>query len=111
MSDRNIRKGTIVGFSGSWSSGMATLVIKDSRTGVEETIPCENTSTVRALDAAYGGIIGNDHTASVDSIKGKEIYWAMDDMGIMLGGFQPVEEASEDLVNEYEAQYEEPIIN
>ncbi len=83
-----MNKGIIVGFKGSWSSGIATLVIKDSKGRVKD-IPCENTTTVRALDACYGGVIQSGRTASEKPFVGKRIFYEYDDMGLMLGSFVP----------------------
>jgi hypothetical protein len=83
-----MNKGTILEFRGSWSSGIATLVIKDEKNKVKE-IPCENTSTVRALDACYGGVIQSGRTASQKPFVGKKIFYEYDDMGLILGRFVP----------------------
>ena len=81
-------KGTILEFRGSWLSGIATLIIKDSK-GKTKEIPCENTATVRALDACYGGVIQSGRTASEKSFVGKKIFYEYDDMGLLLGRFVP----------------------
>jgi len=84
-----MNKGTIVGFKGSWSSGIAQLMIKDTKGNIK-AIPCENTTTVRALDSCYGGVIQSGRTASEKPFVGKKIFYEYDDMGLMLGGFAPV---------------------
>ncbi len=84
-----MNKGTIVGFRGSWSSGIAQLMVKDSK-GKVKAIPCENTTTVRALDACYGGVIQSDRIANEKPFVGKRIFYEYDEMGLMLGGFAPV---------------------
>ena len=84
-----MNKGIIVGFRGSWSSGIAQLMIKDTK-GHIKAIPCENTATVRALDACYGGVIRSGRTACEEPFVGKKIFYEYDDMGLMLGGFAPV---------------------
>ena len=99
-----IKKGTIVGFHGSWMSGIATMDIKDSKTGEIQSVPCENGQTVRSLDSAFGGVIGQGHCVNLDAVKDKEIYWAMDDMGLMLAGFVPVDDAPDRVQEVYEAQ-------
>jgi len=83
-----MNKGTIVGFRGSWSSGIAELMIKDGK-GRIKAIPCENTTTVRALDACYGGVIQSGRTASEKPFVGKKIFYEYDDMGLLLGRFVP----------------------
>jgi hypothetical protein len=83
-----MNKGTIIGFKGSWSSGIAMLVVKDEKNEVKE-IPCENTATVRALDACYGGVIQSGRTASQKTIVGKKIFYEYGDMGLILGRFVP----------------------
>ena len=84
-----MKKGTIIGFRGSWSSGIAQLLIKNAK-GKVEAIPCENTATVRALDACYGGVIQSGMTADQSPFIGKKIFYEYNDMGLMLGSFAPV---------------------
>lgn len=93
-----MEKGTILEFRGSWSSGIAQLIIKDEKGKVKE-IPCENTTTVRALDACYGNVIGSGRTASQKSFVGKKIFYEYDDFGLILGRFVP----ACDLCEEYPA--------
>jgi len=81
-------KGTILEFKGSWLSGIATLIIKDTKGKVKE-IPCENTATVRALDACYGSVIQSGRTASQKPFVGKKIFYEYDEMGLVLGRFVP----------------------
>ena len=81
-----VRRGTITGFRGSWMSGIGYLLVD----GVG--VACENAPTVRALDACFGDVIAEGHTVSQEAIIGKEIYYSMDDMGLVLGGFTPVDE-------------------
>jgi hypothetical protein len=79
-----MKEATIIGFYGSWSSGLATLrVIED---GQEKDIPCDNAPTVRALDAMFPGFIMPGHVITNAAIRGKKIKYCMDDMGIVLGG-------------------------
>lgn len=100
-------RGTIKGFEGSWGSGIAFLLVDreiDREAAPErERIPCDNGPTVRALDAAYPGFIAEGHTVDSSAITEHEIYYAYDDMGLMLAGFSPVEEASEELEAAWEA--------
>lgn len=99
-----IRKGKIVGFQGMWMSGLATLIIKDSRTGNLDYIHCDNAPTVRALDAAFGDVITEGHMIDNKAIKGKNIYYSLGSFGI-LEAFTPVGEASLKLENEYKKQF------
>ena len=88
-----IRKGKLIEFRGSWGSGLGTLEIEDSETGAHELIPCDNGATVRALEAAFGSVITEGHTANGDGYKGREVYWSLDEFGLVLEGFTPVEDA------------------
>jgi len=97
-----IKKGKLIQFHGSWGSGLATLEIEDSETGVHEHVPCDNGATVRVLDAAFGNVITEAHTANGDGYKGREVYWSYDELGLVLGGFTPVEDASPELVDCYQ---------
>ena len=99
-----IRKGVIKGFSGSWGSGLAFLQIQDSETGVISITPCDNGATVRALQSAFGNVIGEGHTVKSDGgFLGQEIYYTLTDYGIM-EAFTPVEEADIELIEMYEKQ-------
>ena len=97
----DIRKGKLIQFGGSWGSGLGILEIEDSETGVRERVPCDNGATVRALEAAFGDVITPAHTASGDGYKGREVYWSLDEFGLVLEAFTPVEDASPELVNCY----------
>jgi hypothetical protein len=90
-----ILKGTITAFGGSWGSGLGFLAID----GIG--IPCDNAPTVRALEGAFGDVIAPNHSVNQAAIIGKEIYYSVDDIGV-LDGFTPVDEASEELVEAYE---------
>ena len=83
--------GTILGFYGSWGSGIATLSIK-TESGEHVNIPCDNGPTVRALDAIFDNVIGPNHSLNNSAIKGKKIIYEMDDMGLVLGWIAPDEE-------------------
>ncbi len=103
-----IRKGTIQRFEGSWNSGLGFLVIQDSETGNIESIPADNGPTVRALEGAFGNVIGEAHC--VDGEGGhvnKEVYWSYDDLGLTLIGFTPADEAPAKVVELYESTLEE----
>ena len=97
-----IKKGRLIQFRGSWGSGLATLEIEDSETGAHELIPCDNGATVRALETAFGDVITPGHTANGDGYKGREVYWSFDELGLVLEGFTPVEDASPELVDCYQ---------
>ncbi|GAH68709.1 unnamed protein product [marine sediment metagenome] len=97
-----IRKGKLIQFHGSWGSGLGTLEIEDSKTGAPEHVHCDNGATVRALEAAFGDVITEGHTANGDGYKGQEVYWSYDEFGLVLEAFTPVEDASPELVNCYQ---------
>jgi len=69
-------------------------------------VPCDNAPTVRALDRAFGNVISKNHTMNNKAIEGKEIYYVLDDMGLVLAGFVPLEMASQELIQAYENQKE-----
>jgi len=96
-----IRKGRLIQLNGSWGSGLGTLEIEDSETGACEHIPCDNGATVRALEAAFGNVITPVHTANGNGYKGREVYWSYDELGLVLGGFTPVEDAPPEMVEHY----------
>lgn len=79
-------KGTLIGFGGSWRSGIGYLLFSD-----RPAVMCENAPTVRALQAAYGDVIGEAHTAKIKSPR--EIVYSVDDMGL-LTAFTPAEQWS-----------------
>jgi len=89
-----IRKGRLIEFRGSWGSGLGILEIEDSETGECEPVPCDNGATVRALEAAFGNVITDGHTANGGGYKGREVYWSLDEFGLVLEGFTPVEDGS-----------------
>jgi hypothetical protein len=76
-------RGTITGWGSSWLSGLGWLLI-DGR-----QVACNNTQTVRALDACFGNVITEDHQVNQEAIVGKEIYYGLDDLGLLVG-FVPV---------------------
>jgi len=77
----------IESFNGSWGSGIATLIFQSGR-----SIPCENAPTARAflsiVDCAAPG-----HSIDTSKLKGLDIVYAYDEMGLIMGGFN--------LYNEY----------
>jgi hypothetical protein len=95
-----IRKGTIMGFSGSWGSGLGYLTIKTDK-GSVINVAVENAPTVRSLEDAFGNVIAEGHTVNEKAIKGKEIFYSVADWGVM-EGFTPAEEATPELIAEYE---------
>lgn len=99
---KTIYKGKIVGFSGSYGSGIATLMIE--RGGVVEAVHCENAPTVRALEHAFGNVIGAGHSVKKDAgFMNKEIYFTME-FGI-LASFTPVECAHPKFSEGYKKQF------
>lgn len=75
-------KGKIVSFKGSWGSGLATLTVcVENRLKI---LYCDNAPTVRALDALFPGYIINGHRVDNEIIKGQEIGYELDDMGLTL---------------------------
>ncbi len=99
-----LERGTIRGFGGSWGSGIGYLQV-EKEDGTVESIPCENSTTVRALEDAFGDVITDGHTANGKGFIGKEIFYCWDEMGLLLGGFTPVEEARPELIEKYEQQH------
>ena len=89
-----IRKGKLIQFHGSWGSGLGTLEIEDSETSVPEHVHCDNGATVRALEAAFDDVITEGHTANGGGYKGREVYWSLDELGLVLEGFTPIEDGS-----------------
>ena len=85
--DKNsMNHGTIDGFSGTWGSGLAHLIID----GIP--VPCDNGPTVRALDACFGGVIAPGHTVSQESMVGREIWYSVSPWGV-LEAFSPVDDS------------------
>ncbi len=99
-----IRKGKIKDFIGSWSSGLGFIVIQDCETGEIEQVPCDNGPTVRALENCFGNVITPNHTAKGNGYRDKEIFWSVGELGLVLGGFTPVEDASPKLIEAYGKQ-------
>ena len=87
----------ILAFRGSWNSGLGELVLENEDKTVT-TIPCDNGPTVRGLQAAFGDFITPNHTASGPGPIGQWIYWSYDDMGLVLGGFIPFDNADPELI-------------
>ena len=99
-----VNRGTIQAFGGSWLSGLGYLLIDDVEQG-PVSVPCENAPTVRALEACFGDVIGEGHTVDHEGGHvGKEVFYSMDEMGLVLAAFTPVEDASPELVEAYEKE-------
>ena len=76
--DKNgMSHGVIDGFSGSWGSGLAHLIIDG------QPVPCDNGATVRALEACFGRVIVPGHAVSQESIVGKEICYSVSPWGVL----------------------------
>ena len=84
----SVKKGRIDGLGGNWSSGLAKLYIETGDGLI--TVPCDNGSTVRALNAAFPGFITSNHGFDNQIVKGRPIAYVMDDMGLILGAFSPI---------------------
>ena len=98
----DVQRGIIRGFSGVWGSGLAFLEIEESETGAVHPIPCENGATVRALESAFGDVIGEGHCVDPNGGHvGQEVYWSTD--GLLLTSFTPVDQAPPELVEMYGA--------
>jgi len=81
--------GVIMGFIGSWMSGLGTLLMADEE-GDTYPLYCDNAPTVRALDSAFPGFITDNHCVDNSAVEGKKINYSTD--GFMLVGFDVVEE-------------------
>lgn len=89
-------RGTILGFSGSWQSGIAQLAIGRSENGrdvIEHQIPCENGPTARALIAAFE-CAGPGHSVDNQKLYGRRIAYTLDECGL-LATFTPVRDADD----------------
>ena len=100
-------KAKIVAFQGSWQSGLASLVLEDLDGYGPPSVYCENAQTVRCLEGAFGNVIDDNHSVNPEGGHvGKEIYYSLDDFGLILECFTPVEEASQELIDFYEKERE-----
>lgn len=86
-------KGTISGISGDPLSKLWTLHFEDGSSAL-----IGSGSAVRQLAACYGATEGTGDL--IEKIKGKEIFYSVNEMNVM-EGFNPVEEASDELLEEY----------
>ena len=63
---------------------------------------------MRALEACFGNVIGNAHDIKSDGGHiGKEVFWSLGELGLVLEAFTPVEDASEELLDLYEKTLED----
>ena len=92
MKERILR-GIITGISGDPSARLWTLHFEDGSAAL-----IGSGSGVRQLAACYGATEGTGDL--IEKIKRKEIFYSVNEMGVM-EGFSPVEEASEELLAEY----------
>ncbi len=77
-----LRKGTIVGFEGSWGSGLAGLVLEEH--GDRVTVYADSGPLGRALESYYGAsCLGN--VIDESRIEGREVMFATDSMGLLVG--------------------------
>ena len=84
------KTGTIVGFGGSWGSGLAFLQL-DTDEGLV-SIPADNGPLARALRHMFGDeVYGEAHSINQAAIVGKQVVWDYDDMGLCLGYLAPAE--------------------
>jgi len=96
-----IYRGIIEGFHGSWGSGLGHLIVSG------QAIPCDNGSTVRALEACFGNVIGEGHMVNNSNERardsegkflpgrgfiGRDIVYSYDEFGLVLGGFTPTDD-------------------
>ena len=82
--------GKIIDFRASRDSGIAQLVVVD-RNGKTNAIPCDNAPTVAMLNRIFPGTIARGHEVDVSVLQGNEVYWSLDDMGLVLGGLSSKE--------------------
>jgi hypothetical protein len=95
--DVEIYKDTISGLSGHPMSGLWLLQFESGR-----SVHIESGYGVRQLASCFGATEGSGDL--LDKIVGKVVYWSYDEMGLVLGGFTPVDEAGEELIELYESQ-------
>jgi len=78
-----MKRGIITALQGHPMSGIMELIIRNNDTQEIETIPCESSTTLRALENAFEG-----------APYYKEIYYEVDESGI-LKGFRPIKRGTE----------------
>ena len=76
----------IESFNGSWGRGIATLMFQSGR-----SINCENAPTARAL-IGIADCSSPGHSIDNSKLKGLDIVYAYDNMGLVLGGFNLYDE-------------------
>lgn len=91
-----ILKGTLSGISGGALSKLWTLHFKDG-----SSAQIGSGHGVRTLAKVYGATEGAGDL--IEKIKGKEIFYSVNEIGVM-EGFSPVEEADEELLEEYKKE-------
>jgi len=55
--EQAVYRGRIVALHGSWGSGLAVMIIDDKDRGLQH-LHCDNGTTVRSLEGAFGNAIG-----------------------------------------------------
>ena len=91
----------IKGLRGSWSSGLATLDVEQD--GHRLGLLGDSGPLVRALDAAFGGVIQPGHRADVSGIVGQDITYWLTDWGA-LAGFVPGQVEAADIFEDEEVE-------
>jgi len=97
--EQAVYRGRIVALHGSWGSGLAVMIIDDKDRGLQH-LHCDNGTTVRSLEGAFGNAIGPGHTINQKGFAGKAIYYSEDFMG-GLDGFTPVKGAPDRVKKAY----------
>lgn len=93
-----IQKGKLIQFIGNFGSGLGFLSIEVK--GLVNQYSCDNSTTVRNLESAFGNTIKEGHTADGNGYKDQEVYFSVDDFG-MLVWFCPVDEAGQEIIDKY----------
>jgi hypothetical protein len=78
------KEGVITGFVGTYGSGLGYLFVDG------DPIPCENTTTVRALADAFSLRLSSNFMFDVSKIVGRPIRYDVDKFGTLMW-FMPVE--------------------
>jgi hypothetical protein len=86
--DKGLEIGEIQGLMATFHSGLAQLVV--SVDGKQRFLSADNGALVRALERAFGGVIGEGHKASVEHLIGVPIAYEVTDYGT-LAGFSPID--------------------
>ena len=81
-----VKRGIIKSVSGSWESSIATLTFKDGN-----VVHADNGPLFRNLEAAFGNVISRGHCAQGVGHIGQDIVYWMDDMGLCMGAFVPID--------------------